>query len=111
MKLIWRAYINKLETIDWDQGLEPLDVKQALENFTDNFTNFVNSTILLRTMHPKSPQYKFQRFKLKEALGEARVVTNVALCFALSVHAILVTWLSPRAAYFIQTGGSALSNT
>ena len=36
------------------------------------------------------------------ALGEG-LVTNIALGFA--------SGLSPRAVYFIQTGGSALSNT
>ena len=41
------------------------------------------------------------------ALGEG-LVTNIALSFA---STILATQLSPRAVYFIQTGGSALSNT
>ena len=41
------------------------------------------------------------------ALGEG-LVTNIALRFA---SAIFATRLSPRALYFIQTGGSALSNT
>ena len=40
------------------------------------------------------------------ALGEG-LVTNIALRFA----SIFATGLSPRAVYFIQTGGSALSNT
>ena len=44
--------INKLETLDWDQVLEPLDANQAWEKFTDIFTNSVNSTIPLRTIHP-----------------------------------------------------------
>ena len=41
------------------------------------------------------------------ALGEG-LVTNIALGFACAIFA---TRLSPRAVYFIQTGGSALSNT
>ena len=41
------------------------------------------------------------------ALGEG-LVTNIALGF---VSTIFATRLSPRAVYFIQTGGSALSNT
>ena len=41
------------------------------------------------------------------ALDEG-LVTNIALA---SPHAIFATQLSPRAVYFIQTGGSALSNT
>ena len=41
------------------------------------------------------------------ALGEG-LVTNIALGFASTIFA---TRLSPRAVYFIQTGGSALSNT
>ena len=39
------------------------------------------------------------------ALGEG-LVTNIALA-----SAIFATQLSPRTVYFIQTGGSALSNT
>ena len=42
------------------------------------------------------------------ALGEG-LVTNIAL--SASPLAIFATRLSPRALYFIQTGGSALSNT
>ena len=41
------------------------------------------------------------------ALGES-VMTNIALSFAC---AIVATRLSPWAVYFIQTGGSTLSNT
>ena len=41
------------------------------------------------------------------ALGEG-LVTNIALSFACAIFA---TQLSPRAVYFIQTGGSASSNT
>ncbi len=41
------------------------------------------------------------------ALGEG-LVTNIALWLT---SAIFATRLSPRAVYFIQTGGSALSNT
>ena len=41
------------------------------------------------------------------ALDES-LVTNIALCFACAIFA---TWLSPQAVYFIQIGGSALSNT
>ena len=41
------------------------------------------------------------------ALGEG-LMTNIALGFACTIFA---TRLSPRAVYFIQTGGSALSNT
>ena len=39
------------------------------------------------------------------ALGEG-LVTNIALSFASTIFAIR---LSPRAVYFLQTGGSALS--
>ena len=41
------------------------------------------------------------------ALDEG-LVTNIALSFA---RAIFATRLSPQAVYFIQIGGSALSNT
>ena len=41
------------------------------------------------------------------ALGEG-LVTNITLGFACAIFA---TRLSPLAVYFIQTGGSALSNT
>ena len=50
------------------------------------------------------------------ALGEG-LVTNIALLassraiFATRLSAIFATRLSPGAVYFIQTGGSALSNT
>ena len=44
---------------------------------------------------------------LHTALGES-VVTNIALCFMLYA---IATPPSPQAVYFIQTGGSALSNT
>ena len=41
---------NKLESIDWDQVLEPLDANQAWEKFTHILTSFVHSTIPLRTI-------------------------------------------------------------
>ena len=42
------------------------------------------------------------------ALGES-LVTNIALDFTYAIFA--TPWLSPWAKHFIQTGGSALSNT
>ena len=42
-------------------------------------------------------------------LGEG-LITNIALWLHLVLR-IFATRLSPRAVYFIQTGGSALSNT
>ena len=44
------------------------------------------------------------------ALGKG-LVTNIAHEYSTRLRAIFATRLSPRAVYFIQTGGSALSNT
>ena len=59
--------INKLETLDWDQVLEPLDANQAWEKFTDIFTNSVNATIPLRTIYPTkvNPYINSKVLKLK----------------------------------------------